>query len=336
MTLTKYNGDGGDVVIPAEIEGRKVIRIGDSAFSWCMGLTGITIPNSVMSIGVCAFQRCTGLTSVTIPNRVTSIGAGAFRECSGLTNITIPNSVTNIGDFAFQECIGLTSITIPNSVTSIWDSAFLGCSALMEITIPSSVKGIGEIALGYCMEEKGDVYKNPDFVIYGESGSEAESYAKDNGFDFDKSDGDTDTSERNIVKAEVTLSQNSYTYDGQQKRPFVTVKLNGKTLKVNEDYLLIYHNNVDVGTAQVIIIGKGKYTGYKPIDYTIAKSEKQPDFPMISCKKKVYKTAYGAKPFTINATSKSKLLFISYKPGIVSVDKNTGQIIGNCETSLQN
>lgn len=136
----------------------------------------------------------------------------------------------------------------------------------------------------------------------------------------------TNSKNNDFSNAVIILSPNKYTYNGWQKRPIVTVKLNGKTLKENEDYLLIYHNNIDVGTAQVIIIGKGKYTGYKSIDYTIAESEKQPNFPIISCKKKVYKTAYGAKPFTINATSKSKLLFTSCKPGIVSVDKNTGQV----------
>ncbi len=49
---------------------------------------------SVTSIGEHAFSYCSGLTSVTIPNSVTSIGWGAFSDCSGLTSVTIPNSVT--------------------------------------------------------------------------------------------------------------------------------------------------------------------------------------------------------------------------------------------------
>ena len=59
----------------------------------------------VASIGKDAFSYCSGLTSVTIPNSVTSIGEGAFSGCSGLTSITIPNSVTSIGDYAFLFCI---------------------------------------------------------------------------------------------------------------------------------------------------------------------------------------------------------------------------------------
>ena len=102
----KYSGE---VVIPSSItsEGKEytVASIGNSAFSYCRGLTSITIPNSVTSIGRSAFSWCTGLTSVTIPNSVTSIGYSAFNGCTGLTSITIPNSVTSIGGFAFNKCI---------------------------------------------------------------------------------------------------------------------------------------------------------------------------------------------------------------------------------------
>ncbi|MBQ0087849.1 MAG: leucine-rich repeat protein, partial [Prevotellaceae bacterium] len=38
--------------------------IGSSAFSYCRGLTSITIPNSVTSIGYAAFWNCSGLKDV--------------------------------------------------------------------------------------------------------------------------------------------------------------------------------------------------------------------------------------------------------------------------------
>ena len=116
----------------------------------CIGLTSVTIPNSVTSIGEDAFYGCTRLTSVTIPNSVTSIGDFTFYECTGLTSITIPNSVTSIGDYAFYRCTGLTSVTIGNSVTSIGSSAFFACESLTSVIIGNSVTSIGDNAFIGC------------------------------------------------------------------------------------------------------------------------------------------------------------------------------------------
>ena len=170
-TATVTYGDNeysGDIVIPESItyENSKysVTSIGDWAFSYCTGLTSITIPNSVTSIGNYTFFGCSGLTSVTIPNSVTSIGDFAFYDCCCLTSITIPNSVTSIGNGAFSGCSGLTSITIPNSVTSIGELAFDECSGLTSITIPNSVTSIGDYVLNLCDGIKNTIIVNDMFV----------------------------------------------------------------------------------------------------------------------------------------------------------------------------
>ena len=144
----------GVVILPAQVTYNSsvysVTSIEADAFSNCINLTEITIPNSVISIGGFAFNSCYNLTSVTIPNSVTSIGNNTFQNCSSLTSVTIPNSVTSIADSTFNGCLGLISVTIPTSVTSIGNSAFNYCSALLSVTIPNSVISIGNYAFYNC------------------------------------------------------------------------------------------------------------------------------------------------------------------------------------------
>ena len=124
--------------------------IGNSAFTNCVSLTSINVPNGVTSIGYDAFNGCYNLTSCTIGSGVTSIGERAFRNCSRLTSVTIPDSVTSIDEYAFYNCDELTSINIPSGVTSISEAAFYGCYGLTSCTIGSGVTSIDEYAFYNC------------------------------------------------------------------------------------------------------------------------------------------------------------------------------------------
>ena len=150
VTITKYKGTDAEITIPSSINGKKVTKIGNSAFFDCHDLTNAIIPNGVTSIGDWAFFYCTELTNITVPDSVTSIGGWAFSDCTELTSIDIPNGVTCIENSTFHSCSGLTSITIPNGATSIEDSAFYGCSGLTSIAIPDSVALIGNMAFYEC------------------------------------------------------------------------------------------------------------------------------------------------------------------------------------------
>ena len=163
----------GSVVIPASVtyegENYNVTTILDNAFSYCSGLTSITIPNSVTRIGDMAFSGCAGLTSIVVESGNTQfdsrdncnaiIETAYNRLISGCKNTVIPNSVTSIEYNAFYGCSGLTSITIPNSVTRISFCAFDGCSNLQSILIPSSVTDLWH-CFGNCPNLKSVVVEN--------------------------------------------------------------------------------------------------------------------------------------------------------------------------------
>ena len=101
-----------------------------------------------------------------------------------------------------------------------------------------------------------------------------------------------------ISKASVTLSTSTYAYDGKAKKPGVTVKLNGKTLKNGTDYTVSYSNNTKVGTAKVTITGKGNYTGSVSKTFKIKNKFKKATVSGISTK------AFTGKNITQSITVK--------------------------------
>jgi hypothetical protein len=179
-TIIGYLGTGGNVNIPATINGLPVTSIADYAFTYSFGtstttnITSVSLPNTITSIGNYAFSRCVALTNITIPDSVKNIGYHAFYGCTALTdiiilpglttigsemflgctalkNIMIPDSVTTIGDAAFQNCISLTSITLPNSVLNIGSSAFSDCASLTNIALPETAASMGAQCFSNCV-----------------------------------------------------------------------------------------------------------------------------------------------------------------------------------------
>ena len=179
ISITGYStAPTGALVIPPG-----VTSIG--GFTFCSGITSVSVPSSVTSIASYTFQSCSGLTSVTLSPGVASIGNFAFAY-TGLTgSVTIPASVTSVGGVAFAFCSQLSSIVvdpsnpnylsisgvlfdktvttlvqvpnamagsyvIPTSVTSIAWAALGGCSKLTSVAIPPSVRSIGNSAFWYC------------------------------------------------------------------------------------------------------------------------------------------------------------------------------------------
>jgi hypothetical protein len=84
------------------------MSIGDYAFWGCIGLTSLTIPNSVTSIGKSAFSGCDSLTSVTFEGAISSGGFDA-------------NAFSNLGDLRAKYLAGgIGTYTRPDGESETW------------------------------------------------------------------------------------------------------------------------------------------------------------------------------------------------------------------------
>lgn len=120
-----YDTVGGNAVVVApfyntwaditEPEGELIIP---ASVSW----NGTTYP--VTAIGHHAFTNCLTLTSVVIPEGVTKIDNMAFSGCMSLSSVPLPSTLRNIGYMSFQDCTGLPSVVVPDSVESVGFGAF--------------------------------------------------------------------------------------------------------------------------------------------------------------------------------------------------------------------
>lgn len=144
--LKKYNGPGGDIVVP---DG--VTTVGRSLFADRTDVTSVILPDSVTVMDSNVFYGCTNLTGVTMGSGLSRIGNNCFRECSSLTSVVVPDGVESIGFLAFADCPSLTSVTLPESVTYLSGDAFEG---------------------------------SPQVVIYGYTGSYVEDCALEMGIPF--------------------------------------------------------------------------------------------------------------------------------------------------------
>jgi hypothetical protein len=151
-----------------------ITSIKEGAFAGCGALTSVELPETITEIEGFTFSDCAALTSIVLPDKITSIGPRTFNNCGALQSIEIPENVKTISREAFSDCAALTSIVIPKKVTSIENWAFSDCKSLEFVVVPASVAYIADNAFVGCKK----------LTVYGETGSYAEKYAKENNIKF--------------------------------------------------------------------------------------------------------------------------------------------------------
>lgn len=144
--------EGTEIVVPSEHDGKPVTGIGKGAFSWCMTLTAITIPEGVTSIGSDAFKDCTGLETVYW-NAIECTQTGAswkyiFSTCTSLGTIMLGDGVKSIPTAAFRECKALKTVNLPHSIVSIGNFALFDCTLLTDICYDGTVSEWNALAKG--------------------------------------------------------------------------------------------------------------------------------------------------------------------------------------------
>jgi len=161
-TIVGYNGGGGDVVFPSEIEGMPVTHLMQMFGKSNNTVTSVEIPDSVTSINCATFDKCTALTSVSIGKGVTHLGYGVFNGCGSLTNVSVAedNPAYSALDGVLFDKDKKKLLTfpggkagaykVPEGVTAISGDAFMGENRLTELVVPESVTTIDDFALGGC------------------------------------------------------------------------------------------------------------------------------------------------------------------------------------------
>lgn len=126
----------GALVIPSEITYKartyKVTGLADNAFRDCLSLTAVTIPDS-MEIGAGAFSGCVNLAEIRLPEDLLEIADSAFMNCKALRQIVIPDNVVRVGAKAFFGAESVSLIVIGEAVRTIGEGAFGGIPNIKSI-----------------------------------------------------------------------------------------------------------------------------------------------------------------------------------------------------------
>lgn len=146
-TIVGRPNDDGCYIIPSTVND----MLHDMAYS---ELRSIDFSKTQLSeIFTDAFSGCITLEEVILPEHGVEIGDRAFSDCQNLKNVSNFDKITKFGIAAFYHT-GIKKCILSSGISEIPASVFLGCSSLEEVVIPESVKTITNNVFEGCSKIK--------------------------------------------------------------------------------------------------------------------------------------------------------------------------------------
>ncbi len=162
---------------------------------------------------------------------VVSVGSNAFRDCKSVEKVVLGKNVIYIGSAAFMYCENLTSLVVFS------ETAFFGLSSLY---------GTSESLVIKCVED-----------------STADLYAQLNRIDCEYFDYVSDWT--------FTGTDEEIYYTGApiEFSDFKAYNADNELMTYGVDYSLEYSDNIEIGTAKVLVKASGEHLGSKEIEFDI-------------------------------------------------------------------
>ncbi len=273
------------IKIPDSVE-----TIGERAFYDCEKLADVDMGNGVSALYSEAFRLCPALTKIVLSANLTEIPEYAFADCTKLTDVTIYPGVTEIATNAFSYPAKTTMRGLKGSyaetyandrgmtfeaITSV-DASMLTVKFMNDYdeyeTAPSYTytgkpfKPDVKVYLGSYELTAGTDYK---IVSYKDNTKIGTATCTIQGLGTY-----TGTTTGSFTIAPIplpdyswyySLGYSDYDYTGKEIKPTVTCE----GLTEGTDFTVSYKDNINAGTAQVIITGIGNYSGTYTLEFTI-------------------------------------------------------------------
>lgn len=175
VRLDRYFGpEAQTIVLPKEIEGVPVTRIGEKCFEDHDYMQEVVLPDTITALEYRCFYGCRQLKTINIPEGLQSTGGWVFAH-TGFESMTFPEGFESLGYGTFYGCSHLAQVELPQKVTKISTDTFRQSGKLRRVVIPSPEIEIASDAFD----------PDTDVTLVGASGSYTEKYAKGMGLQFE-------------------------------------------------------------------------------------------------------------------------------------------------------